>query len=136
MSERPEHLNNVRRWLQYAQEDLETAVVLLKRDDIVPRHVCWLAQQGAEKAIKAALIFVAIDFPRQHDLDALRNRLPADWLIKQQFPDLAELTEWAVESRYPGEWPEAMMNDAKLAVEQACGVFESIWSDLRQRDFA
>ena len=23
------------------------------------------------------------------------------------YPDLAELTEWAVETRYPGEWPEA-----------------------------
>lgn len=48
-----------------------------------------------------------IQFSFRHDLDALRNLLPDDWAVKQQQPDLAELTEWAVEARYPGDWPDS-----------------------------
>ncbi|MDR7489356.1 MAG: HEPN domain-containing protein [Armatimonadota bacterium] len=65
----------------------------------VPRHVCWLAQQAAEKALKAALILEGVDFPFRHDLDALRNLLPEGWSVKDEHPDLTELTEWAVEAR-------------------------------------
>jgi HEPN domain-containing protein len=101
MSKREEDLEG-RRWLRYALEDLEAGEALLNQQTVVPRHICWLAQQSAEKALKAALIFLQVDFPRRHDLDALRNLLPAGWKIKEEQPDLATLTEWSVEARYPG----------------------------------
>lgn len=94
------------RWLRYAEEDLITAETLLEQPRIVPRQACWLAQQAAEKAIKAVLVFLQIDFPRTHDLDALRNLIPVDWQLKTAHPDLASLSEWAVEARYPSEWEE------------------------------
>ena len=62
------------RWLRYAEEDLTTAETLLRQPHVVPRHVCWFAQQAAEKTLKAVLVFLQIDFPRTHDLDVLRNR--------------------------------------------------------------
>ena len=42
-----------------------------------------------------------IEFPFTHDLDRLRDLLPEGWRVKTEFPDLAELTIWAVEARYP-----------------------------------
>ncbi len=45
-------------------------------------------------------------------------------------PDLAELTEWAVEARYPGDWPEASPDDARRAVEEARAVYECVMTDL------
>ena len=83
----------------------------------MPRHICWLSQQSAGKAIKAILVFLAIEFPRRHDLDALRNLVPNDWQVKTEHADLAMLTEWAVEARYPGDWPDATAADARAAVE-------------------
>ena len=74
----PDRLLETRRWLRYAREDLEAAEGMLESASILPRHVCWLAQQAAEKAIKAVLVFLQIDFPRSHDLDALRNLAPDD----------------------------------------------------------
>jgi hypothetical protein len=68
-----EHLAETQRWLRYPREDLEGAETLRERRVVVPRHICWLAQQSVEKALKAILVFLAIDFPRRHDLDALRN---------------------------------------------------------------
>jgi HEPN domain-containing protein len=87
-------------------------------------------QQAAEKAIKTVLVFLQVDFPRTHDLDALRNLVPDGWQLKIDHPDLASLTEWAVEARYPGDWPEAVEADARLAVQQARSVWESIRRDL------
>jgi len=92
-----ERLIEVRRWLQYAQEDMTAAEAMLEQPGIAPRHACWLAQQAAEKSIKAVLVFLQIDFPRRHDLDALRYLVPDGWQLKEDHPDLAELTEWAVE---------------------------------------
>ena len=130
-----EHLVETRRWLRYAREDLEGAETLLDRGVGVPRHICWLAQQSVEKAIKAILVFLAIDFPWRHDLDALRNLVPKDWQVTTEHADLAALTEWAVEARYPGDWPDATEADACAAVEQARAVWESIRADFLRHDF-
>jgi HEPN domain-containing protein len=77
-----ERLRETRRWLRYARQDLVAAEAMLGRSDMWPRRVCWLAQQAAEKAIKAVLVFLQIDFPRSHDLDALRNLVPDGWQLK------------------------------------------------------
>lgn len=55
--------------------------------------------------------------------------------MKVRYPDLADLTVWAVEDRYPGDWPDATAGDARHAVEQARGVFESVAKDLREHGF-
>jgi len=130
-----ERLAETRRWLRYAQEDLEAAETLLQQQTVVPRHICWLAQQAAEKAIKAILVFLEIDFPWRHDLDALRNLIPAGWQVRDEHPDLAGLTEWAVEARYPGDWPEATEADARSAAEQARAVWESVHADFTRHSF-
>jgi HEPN domain-containing protein len=68
-----EHHDQVRRWLRYAREDLDGAEATLTRPGAIPRHAGFLAQQAAEKALKAVLVFLQIDVPRRHDLDGLRN---------------------------------------------------------------
>lgn len=120
------------RWLRHAVEDLITAETLLGGPHVAPRHACWLAQQAAEKALKAVLVFLQIDFPRTHDLDTLRNLVSDEWQFKDAHPDLASLTEWAVEARYPGDWPEATEVEANTAVAQARAVWESISTELAQ----
>lgn len=130
---RPDHVAEARRWLRFAAEDLRAAGTLLRETQIPPRHVCWLAQQAAEKAIKAALVFLQIEFPKTHDLDALRNLVPEDWTVRQAFPDLAELTEWSVEARYPGDWPEATADDARGSLDEARRVLDLVTADLAAR---
>ncbi len=128
-----EHEAEVRRWLRYAREDLASAEEMAERSLGVPRQACWLAQQAAEKAVKGALVFQNIEFPKSHDLDLLRGFIPDDWRLKSDPVDLAELSEWAVESRYPGDWPEATPSDAKQAVALAQEVMRIVTEDLGQR---
>ena len=124
-----------RRWLRYAREDLTSAEAMIGQPDFVPRQACWLAQQAAEKAIKAVLVFLQVHFPKSHDLDGLRNIIPEGWQLKKSHPDLADLSEWAVEARYPGDWPDAVEADARSAVGQARGVWKSVYADLSRQGF-
>lgn len=133
MNER-ERRPEVLRWLRYAKEDLVAAQrIALGRG--LPRHVCWLSQQAAEKAIKAVLVYAAVTFPYRHDLDGLRNLVPQGWKFKEEHPRLGRLTTWVSEARYPGDWPDATQADATAALKQAQAVIESILRDLRSHGF-
>jgi len=114
------------RWLAYARSDLNAARALLRDPEYFPRQVCFLAQQAAEKAIKAVFVLLEIEFPFTHDLDRLRDLLPEGWRVKTEFPDLAELTIWAVEARYPGDLPDVVEADARHALQTAEAVYQAI----------
>lgn len=110
------------RWLEYAKNDLQAATVILSRDDIAPRTACFLAQQSAEKSLKAVIILKGMQVIKTHDLDNLLEKMPTQDYSLFESLDLTWLTEWSVESRYPGDWPEATREDAKRAIEIATGV--------------
>ena len=131
----PDRLADTARWLRYAEEDLITAETLLGQPHVPPRQSCWHAQQSAEKALKAVLIFLEIDFPRTHDLNILRNLMPDGWQLKSVHPDLASLTEWAAEARYPSDMPEATNADASEAVEQARTIWTSVSTALTEHGY-
>jgi len=121
------------RWLRFSAEDLDVAKRLRANRSSAPRFVCWHSQQAAEKALKAALTIEYIDYPYTHDLNALRNLLPGSWSVRVDHPDLTELSQWAVEARYPGEWAEATEADAIRAESEASLVRDSVVAEFRRR---
>ena len=96
--------DEVARWLAYADGDLLAARTLITNHDIDRRIICSLAQQAAEKSLKAALIAEGIEPPRTHNLDSLIDLLSPESPLRRSGGDLASLTFWAVESRYPTEY--------------------------------
>jgi len=124
-----------RRWLRYASEDLLTAERIAASRTMPPRNACYHAQQTAEKALKAALVFLQTPFPFRHDLNELRDLLPSGWSVKVQYPNLSPLTLWVVEARYPSNLPDATKADARSAVRQARAVYESVRADLIAHGF-
>lgn len=130
-----EATHELRRWLRYAQEDLELASLLEQNPDASPRHACFNAQQSAEKAIKSIFVFSQIEFPYVHDLRLLLTLVPDDWQLKRNPPNLARLSNWAVNARYPDSPKEATIDDAAMAVQTARTVFGMVAADLRQRGF-
>lgn len=126
-------LEETQRWLTYAQRDLEAAEALSNQIDSFPQQICFLCQQAAEKSLKAALIYGQIDFPFRHDLDLLRNLLPSDWQTRTDHPKLTELTEWAVDARYPSRAEDPTAMEAQQALAQAKAVLQSVKADLSTR---
>lgn len=117
-------------WLRYAQEDLLAAERLAEDADTVPRHPAWMAQQAAEKALKAVLICLQIEFPFTHHLPTLRDLIPSGWKVKHVDAALERLSEYAVASRYPGDLPDISPDDARTAVREARRIVEAVEADL------
>lgn len=125
--------SEAKRWLRYAKEDLNVAKALINDpQSAIPRHICWLSEQAAEKALKAVLIFLKIDFQKTHDLDTLRNKIPNDWSVKRH-NDLAFLTEWSVEARYPGDWEEASQQEAIESINQAIQILNDVETEFAEK---
>lgn len=120
------------RWMQYAREDLDAAIAMLSG---TLRHSCMFAQQSAEKAIKCLYVVYNQRIPKSHDLDMLISNLPDGCTIKARFTDLSELSFWAVESRYPGESPDAMYDDADRMVLIAKDVMSCVEQILVDNGF-
>lgn len=58
------------------------------------------AQQAAEKALKAWLAFLDVQYPRTHNLTLLLGLLEANGQDVSGFEDMVELNPYAVQYRY------------------------------------
>ncbi|MBM4251851.1 MAG: HEPN domain-containing protein [Deltaproteobacteria bacterium] len=87
--------------------------------------LCFDAQQAAEKSIKAVMILLGLKFPYTHDIGKLFEQLTvAGVTISPDIESAAALTEYAVETRYPG-WGEPVTEDEyKEALTLACAVLD------------
>lgn len=130
----PELLREVERWLRYAGEDLKVAEMIVEHRQ-VPRAACFHAQQCVEKAIKASLVFLQIPFRKIHDLELLCKKLPKDWTLAEDPARFSNLSDWAVEPRYPGDLPEATAEDAREAIELAEYSYETTLEDLKRHGY-
>jgi HEPN domain-containing protein len=126
----PTPADEAKRWLRFAQDDLAAAEQAATTRELAPHIGCFHAQQAAEKALKSILVFLQIRIPFRHDLDEVRDLIPAGWDVVTAHPDLSALTQWATIGRYPGNWPEATDHDAGDAARQARAVWETVLDDL------
>lgn len=130
----PELVKEVARWLRYGRDGLKAAELLLEHGQ-VPRAACFNAQQCAEKAIKGSLIFLQIDFPKTHNLSQLCRLLPDGWVLGEDPDRFSDLSNLAVEPRYPGDMPEATVEDARSAVRQAREAYDTTLEDLERHGY-
>jgi HEPN domain-containing protein len=125
--------SEAQRWMAYAKSDLDAAYLLLEKGEFFPRQICFMSQQAGEKALKAVLVYLGIQFPKIHDLDRLRELIPQGWQVKEKFPQLYDLSVWSVEARYPGHTPDVTEEEARETLQLAEAVFEAVATEFKQR---
>jgi len=107
-----------REWLNRARSNL--ALAKAKRKGVYLEDLCFDAQQAAEKAIKALLIKVDVDFPYVHDLAELLTLLEkSGQKIPKSIRQAEGLSRYAVFTRYPGMGPQIKAKEYKEAVKIA-----------------
>ncbi len=116
----------VRAWLIKAQKDLVFAQEALKRGGDYTDMACFHAQQAAEKALKAYLVWLGIEFPKTHVLEDLLDLIAQkDQGLEDHREGLQLLTPFAVETRYP-EFSLPSLDEAREAVEAAERVLKQV----------
>lgn len=123
------------RWLSYAREELAVAEAMFAARQ-PSRICCFQSQQAAEKALKAAWVKLGVEHPYTHDLVVLNGSLPAAERVDIQDRDLAWLTRWALERRYPGEATDAAAADAERSIAIARAVVRRIETRVASRSKA
>jgi HEPN domain-containing protein len=126
MSEREHVVAETLRWMRYALEDLQSAEAIRAVADVPHRTVCFFAQQAAEKALKAAVVFENKDVPRTHDLEAVLALIPPDWGVAGWTGQLAGLSRWATFSRYPGGGPDPTADICEEALSLSHELVEAV----------
>jgi HEPN domain-containing protein len=116
-------------WVQKADGDYMAAQCLRQAAAPVLDAICFHAQQGVEKYLKAWLQEANIAFRRTHDLEELLDlilpTMPA-WASWQS--DFLILTSHAVDFRYPGRSSSA--DDAEHALKVCEEIRKSIRGNL------
>jgi HEPN domain-containing protein len=117
-------------WVEFAERDFRAAATLMAAADPEAPIICFLAQQVAEKYLKAFLVWRDAEPQRSHDLNALRVQCAQlDCTLSALAPECAMLNSYAVSPRYPMGLPLPGRPDAQAAVAAA----ERIRTAIRQR---
>lgn len=127
MTPSPQARDVARQWMEKAEHDLKTAKHTLTLTTDCPYDtVCFHAQQCAEKYLKALLTERGIPFQKTHDLTELLPLAPKDARLDVFAEEVAELTPYAIETRYPGDWDPQTREDAERAVALAHRIRQAV----------
>ena len=127
----PEQPELVDRWLKRARSDLQLGRVALNTTGVLLEDACFHAQQCAEKALKAYLTKLDVAFPRTHVLEVLLDLLKAEGIdIPGNIDQAFELTQYAVQTRYPGEWEPVTRKEAENSLDLAAVVLNWVQYEI------
>ena len=124
-----ERMSQYNEWMEFVDMDLLSAKYLVE----APFHprplgaICYHAQQAAEKAVKALIVYYGSQggVPKVHDILVLLNQIKN--IVKQEsggpiapciYEAGARLNLFATAPRYPGEL-DITESDAMMAIRQA-----------------
>jgi len=114
-------------WLRRAKSNLERARAGKASEEVLYEDLCFDCQQSAEKAIKALLISIDKKFPWEHSIARLLELVSeAGIKIPEEIEKAIDLTDYAVETRYPGGREPVTEEEYKEALKIAEGVFNWI----------
>jgi len=105
-------------WLRKADRDALTATREMSFDDPITESVCFHCQQAVEKLLKAFLVAHQIHFPKTHRIaELVRLCATVDVVFATDLPGVDDLTDYAVEVRYPDMGSEPSLTEAEQAIE-------------------
>lgn len=118
-------------WLIRARSNLARAQQP-KPVDVLWEDLCFDAQQAAEKALKAVLVYRQVDFPKTHDVQALLSLVERSGsALPEPLWDAERLTTYATVMRYPGAGEVADENRYREALALAVQVVR--WANEAMR---
>ncbi len=119
MPREPSEVGTPRDWLIRAKSNLVRARQP-KPEGVLWEDLCFDTQQAAEKALKAMLLARKIPFRFVHDIAELLTLLENQGIIlPEEIKSAAELTDYSVESRYPGPFEPVIEEEFKRALKIA-----------------
>jgi len=112
--------------LTIARKDLKALSGMTDADVFAEEIFGFHAQQAIEKALKAWLAWLDVEYPRTHDLSLLLSLLQAREADVAPFGELIEYTPYAVQLRYEAFDALAEPLDRLETIRRVCQVVEHV----------
>jgi HEPN domain-containing protein len=105
-------------WIKRAKSSLELAQANINRK-IYYEDLCYQSQQAVEKALKGLLLFYGVEPEFTHNIEILLNEVKKFTDIPENIKETAQLTNYAVQTRYPGEYDEITQEEYEESIKIA-----------------
>jgi HEPN domain-containing protein len=105
-------------WIERAKSSLELAQAKIIQY-IYYEDLCYQSQQTAEKSLKGLLIYYGIEPEFTHNIEVLLNEIKKFTEIPDNIKEAALLTNYAVQTRYPGEYDEITKEEYEASIKIA-----------------
>jgi HEPN domain-containing protein len=105
-------------WIEREKSSLEKKKKKIIRY-IQYEDLCFQIQQAVEKALKGLLIFYGVEPEFTHNIELLINGLKKFTDIPEKINEAAQLTTYAVQTRYPGGYDDITKKEYETAVKIA-----------------
>ena len=123
----PSDPSDPRAWITRSYSNLRLAEKG-RLKDVMLEDLCFNAQQAVEKALKAVCLFKGLDFPKTHSIVRLLDLIEASGVEIPEIVKSADvLTQYAVQTRYPGPVEEITSEEYKETLALAAKVV--FWAD-------
>lgn len=120
----------VKDWLRRAKSNMERAKAGKISEEILYEDLCFDCQQAVEKALKALLISIDKEFPPTHAITSLLELIQETGIgIPEAVKQAIDLTEYVVETRYPGDYEPVNKSDYQTALKTANEVLR--WVEIK-----
>ncbi len=120
-------------WLLRAESNLSIAQGG-KGKGVFLEDLCFEAQQAAEKALKALLIYLSGEYPKVHAFTLLLERLEQLISVPNPIKEVVELSDYAVEMRYPGDYYPVSEEEYERALELAARAIHWVKTEIEGRE--
>jgi HEPN domain-containing protein len=111
-------MNRHKEWLKRAHSSLELAK-FSENEQVCYEDLCFQAQQAVEKGLKSLLIYYGIEPEKTHSLYLLLQKLEEHTEINDELKSILKLSNYAVQTRYPGDYAEIEKAEYEESIEIA-----------------
>lgn len=118
-------------WLKRASSNLYIAKAG-RINNVYLEDLCFEAEQSAEKALKALLIFFQGSYPRVHSFNVLLQMLEKHTLIPIEISEVVELSDFSVQTRYPGDYYPISVEEYERTIKIAENVLDWVYEVIEK----
>jgi len=121
-------------WLKRAESNLARAAIGKSDEKILFEDLCFDCQQAVEKSLKALLVLYNQESIITHSISILLSNIQEDITIV--IPDFVNesviLTDYAVQTRYPGFYDAVTETEYKIALQLASQVLAWVKKEIEK----
>jgi HEPN domain-containing protein len=122
-------------WINRAKSSFNLSKIAVNtaiNNEVYYEDLCYQTQQAVEKAIKGFLIYFDVEPQFTHNIDTLIYELEKFTEVPENVKKSAELTDYAILTRYPGWYEEVTKEKYENAVKIAQECVEWVENRIKE----